>query len=62
MVVLYTVLACAAMFSIVPLVTWAATGSLSRACEALKGYMTVMGMLAALGCGFALLTLIPQAF
>jgi hypothetical protein len=45
------VAAIAGLLSIVPLATWAATGSLRSAWEALKGYMLCMGILA----GFCLL-------
>lgn len=46
------------LFSIVPLATWAATGSLRAAYEALKGYMLCMGILAALSVLFLLAALI----
>jgi hypothetical protein len=40
--------AMAAMFSIVPLAIWAATGRLRDSWEAFKGYMICIGILAAL--------------
>lgn len=54
-----TVLACAALFAIVPLVTWAVTGSARQAREALKGYATVLALIAIPGVVVALIVLIP---
>ena len=58
--ILAFVLAVAAMWAIVPLMVWGGTGSLSRALQALRQYLGVLGMLAAAGVGVAALVLLAQ--
>lgn len=44
-----------AMWAIVPLMVWGGTGSLSRAFQALRQYLMVLGLLALAGGGVGLI-------
>jgi hypothetical protein len=57
---LLTVAACAAVFSIVPLMVLGGTGSWRRALEALRQYLGVLGLLALAGGGVGLLMVLAE--
>lgn len=57
---LKTAAAVLGLMLIVPAATWAATGSLSRAWEAWKGYLTVMGIIVAAGAGISAIVLVTR--
>lgn len=62
LVFLKTALTITCFVSLVPLSVFAATGSLARAGEALKSYLTAMGLIVALGVLAGMACAIPQAF
>lgn len=55
---LKTAAAIACFIALVPLSVLAATGSWSRAREALKGYLTAMGVIVVVGAGAGLIAII----
>jgi hypothetical protein len=58
MVVLYTVLACAALVALVPLYVWGATGNWRHAVHALREYGKAMAVPIGIGLVFAAAALI----